>query len=442
MMCSPRGTAAEQDNRQMAEGQSEEHPQDSAVLDPENEATSEGPVQPKPRSRGAAPWFAILLLLVIIGIALAPFWAPTVVPLLPWGVRDEAASKSAAALSARVAALDQRSASQATDLDAVKSAQHAMTQRVDQLETAEKRPAAPAGDEAVKSTVDALVKRVDQLEAAGGEVDHRIESDVAAEKTGLQQIQQRLAALEAQSTSLRADNAAAVDNVRQELSRLSANGAELANRLSSLEHDVKAQSASQSNADARLALLLAQMREAVEQARPFQAEYEAFTHLAQDPALAAAAKPLGEAARKGVASRAVLARQLAELMEPPAAPREPDAEADLGARVLARLRGLITIRRIDGTAQTGLEAAVSAAQSALSHGDLAGAVAALDPLTGAEAEAVRPWLQMARERLAAETALDRLQERLTVRLGNPRVEPAAAPASGPQEQPGKPKAPS
>jgi len=36
-------------------------------------------------------------------------------------------------------------------------------------------------------------------------------------------------------------------------------------------------------------------------------------------------------------------------------------------------------------------------------GDLAGAVAALESLNGADAEAARPWLLMARERLAAET---------------------------------------
>ena len=40
-----------------------------------------------------------------------------------------------------------------------------------------------------------------------------------------------------------------------------------------------------------MALLLAQMREAIDQARPFPTEFDAFVRLAQDPELAAAARP-------------------------------------------------------------------------------------------------------------------------------------------------------
>jgi hypothetical protein len=94
---------------------------------------------------------------------------------------------------------------------------------------------------------------------------------------------------------------------------------------------------------------------------------------------------------------------------------------------------LVTIRRIDAASKTGPEAAASSAQTALARGDLPGAVAALDPLTGANADAVRPWLRMARERLAAEAALDRLQEILTARLGSPPAGPVAAPPKTPVE---------
>jgi hypothetical protein len=88
----------------------------------------------------------------------------------------------------------------------------------------------------------------------------------------------------------------------------------------------------------------------------------------------------------------------------------------------------VTIRRIDGASQTGPEAAASGAQAALARGDLAGAVAALDPLTGANAEAARPWLRMARERLVVETALDRLRQLLGARIGSSRAAPVGVPA--------------
>jgi hypothetical protein len=182
-----------------------------------------------------------------------------------------------------------------------------------------------------------------------------------------------------------------------------------------------------------LALLLGQMREAVEQARPFPAEFNAFVSLARNPDLASAAEPLAEPARNGVASRAVLAKKLAELAGRMAVASEPAGDSDWGAQTLARLRSLVTIRRIEGPSQTGSEAAVSAAQTALARGDLAGAVAALDPLAGANAEAAGPWMRMARERLAAEAALDHLQELLTARLGSAPAAPAAAPANSPDQ---------
>jgi len=175
----------------------------------------------------------------------------------------------------------------------------------------------------------------------------------------------------------------------------------------------------------------------VEQARPFPAEYSAFAALARDPALKAAAEPLADAARNGVPGRAVLVKRLAELAGRVATPNEPAAESDWGQKMLAHLRGLVRIRRIDGTAQAGPEASVSAAQIALARGDLAEAVAALDPLAGANAEAAGPWMRMAREQLAVEAALDHLQQLLTVRLGSA---PPAHPASSPealQEQPEK-----
>ncbi len=98
----------------------------------------------------------------------------------------------------------------------------------------------------------------------------------------------------------------------------------------------------------------------------------------------------------------------------------PPADADWSERAWARLRGLVTIRRVGGAGQSAPETAVSAAERSLTAGDLAGAVNALDPLTGPPAEAARPWLQMARQRLAVEAALHQVEGLLVVRLGAAR----------------------
>jgi hypothetical protein len=372
-----------------------------------------------------------LLVLVLAGVALSPFWAPQIEPIFPWGEnRDDYTS-----LAARVAAIEARPVAPSKGIDAVQSAVSELARRVDQLDSRvaalEKRPAPAVPDtDALNSALSALGRRVDQLEAAG-------KPDIGPITAEMQQLERRLAAIESQSASRMASDTAASKDIQQELSRLGKAEGDLADRVAALDREAQSQNQAELRADGTLALLLGQMREAIEQARPFPAEFDTFIKLARGADLAAAAGPLAEPARNGVASRAVLVKGLAELAGRMAAASEPAAKSDWREQTLARLRGLVTIRRIDGSSHGGSDGVgdrpVGAAQAALARGDLAGAVAALEPLTGADAEAARPWLLMARQRLAAETALDHVQELLTERLGSPPTAPGAAPAKVPEE---------
>ncbi len=381
----------------------------------------------EPRPTGAAArqpvaWLAVLLVaallvIVIAGVALSPFWAPAARSLLPWGGRPVAASKDFAALAAQVSALEQRPAPPAVDLDAIKStrsAQAALAQRVDGLE----------------ATLDGL--RQNQATAP-------------ATKTALAQLAQRLDASNAQSASRSAAEAADARKISRELARLNGEATDLGDRITALEHQARAQ-AGAGRRGAVLLLALLQMREAVDEARPFPAEYSVFKELAGDDSkLVAAAAPLAGAAQDGVASRTALRQGLDDLSGQIDTASRPAAPSTWWAQALDRLRGLVTIRRIDGAVKTGPGAAVGAAQQALARGDLAATVSALDALTGANAEAARPLLQMARRRLAAETALAHLQQLLAARLG---PEPAALPAvpeprkAVPPQPSGPPRVPS
>jgi hypothetical protein len=118
-----------------------------------------------------------------------------------------------------------------------------------------------------------------------------------------------------------------------------------------------------------------------------------------------------------VASRAALAERLRQLA-PEIATAKPPPKPTWKSQIVARLRSLVTIRRIDGDEQTPAEAAVAAAQRAMAGGDLKGAVVALDGLTGASQAAAQPWLKMAKERLAVEEALRQVAAALTVSVGN------------------------
>jgi hypothetical protein len=371
-------------------------------------------------ARQTAVWLAVLLVIVIAGVGLSPFWAPAVTSLLPWGGRPSTASNDFAALAARVTALEQRPAPPGVDIDAVKS---------------------------IRSAQAALAHRVDGLEVTLDGV-RQNRGAAAGTKTALAELAQRLDARDVQSASRMAAVAADTGKISQQLARLGAGAADLGDRVTALEHQARAR-AGADHSGAVLLLALLQMREAVDDARPFPTEYAAFKELAgNDPKLVTAAEPLAGPARDGVPSRAALRRRLDDLTAQIATTRQPVEPSTWWNQMLDRLRGLVTIRRIDGAAKTGPEVAVGAAQRELARGDLAATVSALDGLTGANAEAARPWLQMARQRLAADAALAHLQELLAARLGPeptalPPVAPEPSKLSPPQPSPSAPpRAPS
>jgi hypothetical protein len=85
--------------------------------------------------------------LILATIALSPFWAPQVGRLLPWGGTPPAEGQDYAAFDARLTAIETRPALSSFDVDAIKSAESALAQRIDQLGAALSRlqepPAAP-----------------------------------------------------------------------------------------------------------------------------------------------------------------------------------------------------------------------------------------------------------------------------------------------------------
>jgi hypothetical protein len=385
----------------MTEGQVPGDVEEAAVA-PGKALSSASPAagsQPRaPRRREV--WPVVVVGLIIAGVMISPFWAPALAPLLPWGAELPAApTPDYAALAGR-------------------------------LEAIERRPAAPAIDvSAIGSAQTVLARRVDQLEAMRNG-DRQSETAVASLKGGLDRLQQQFGVIEAQAASREAGEAAEMRKVQQELTRLTTVAADLADRLAAQEQRSRADKTQPT--DAMLLVALLQIREAVEQARPFAAELSAFTALAHDrPDLLAATAPLAEVARDAVAGRLVLVKRLAEVAGRITNATALPPDADWESQALARLRSLVTIRRIEGAPQSEPEAAVRAAEAALGGGDLGDAVAQINRLAGANAEAAGPWLRMARQRLAVEAALTHLQELLVIGLGHAPEAPGRAPVEAP-----------
>ena len=255
----------------------------------------------------------------------------------------------------------------------------------------------------------ALTARLTALEAARG--------DQAKTATALQQLSQRIAGLEAKPAAP-APPATDLTPVQQQLAALSKAVADLNAAVAGIE--AKPSPPAPPAADpgnTALALVLLQIREAVDVARPFKPEYETLLALARNHSdIAAAAAPLEGPAAAGVASRAALVERLRQLA-PQIATAPPPADPGWWGQITGPLRSLVTIRRIEGAAQTAEEAAVGNAQRALGSGDLAGAIAALDGLSGPATGTAEPWLRMARDRLAVEATLRRIEALMTAQLG-------------------------
>jgi hypothetical protein len=204
--------------------------------------------------------------------------------------------------------------------------------------------------------------------------------------------------------------------IQQQIGALGQTTSDLGQKIAALDKAMQQQRTIDPNNTA-LALVLLQIRDAVDTGRPFTAEYQALATLAHDhPDITAAAAPLAGPAQTGVASRTALTERLRQLA-PQIATAKPPPKATWKSQIVARLRSLVTIRRIDGAGQTPAEAATAKAQQDMAAGDLDGAVAALGGLTGANQTAAEPWLKMAQQRLAVETALHNTRAALTAALG-------------------------
>jgi hypothetical protein len=332
--------------------------------------------------RGAAViGFATALIVFGLLVITGPFWAPSVAPLFTGG--------HAPADGAVVERLNQLEAAR----------------REDQQKTNQGLAAAQKSASDTAATLQQLERRIAAVESKPG-----------AAVGDLAELRQELKSLDARPTVW----ASELGDLRQQLEKLASANAGLNSRVAALEKTEQAQNAADPT-DTALLLTLLRIREAIEVARPFAAEYDAFAALARArPEIAAAVAPLAEPAKNGVAGRAVLVQRLHALAGTIATAEAPPADDDWSERAWARLRGLVTIRRVDGAGQSAPEAALSAADRALMAGDLAAAVSALDRLTGPAAEAARPWLEMARQRLAAETALHQVEGLLVARLGAAR----------------------
>ncbi|HEY0523299.1 MAG TPA: mitofilin family membrane protein [Stellaceae bacterium] len=388
-----------------------------------------------PRRRGGAGGIlAVVLLILILGaLAATPFWAPIVVPLLPWGAEQAANQTEQQQLqdiSGRVQALESRPAAapaqpaQAADTGDLKAALDALDKRVAGMEqrvaSAGSGGVDPAAVEALRNDLQrqtaASNQKLDELNQRIAGIDRKVDSrpttDPAVQQAlqGLQQSQQGVQ--QAQQGTQQA-----LQGLQNDMRRIAVAQTELSDRVSRMEAQAS-QQVNAGRADQALLLAVGQLRDAVSGSRPYAAELGAVQALGRDrPNVLAAAQPLTARAQTGVPSLAVLRQRFNDAATAIVQAEESPPSQDFGQEVLGKLRSLVTVRHTGAAPENRpAQGAVAQAESALNAGDLAGAVAALDKLSGPAAEAAKPWLDDARARLAAEGAVAKLDQLLVARL--------------------------
>jgi hypothetical protein len=254
----------------------------------------------------------------------------------------------------------------------------------------------------------ALEARVAALEAAAPAADQApvVVPDTMAPDT--MALEQRLAALETRlgSGALAGDIAqfdARTDELAASVGAAESASQALALRVQAVEQQVG------ERGTAALIIALAQLREAVAGDAPFPTALAAARHLAEGRTeIEALLAELERLAVAGAPTNATLSAAFPALVDA-VLKASPAAEAPWYERALARLRGVVTVRRVGAdVAGDDPEARVARAEAALAASDLATAVAEMEPLTATPE--VAAWLEGARARLAQDALAARLAE--------------------------------
>ena len=124
-------------------------------------------------------------------------------------------------------------------------------------------------------------------------------------------------------------------------------------------------------------------------------------------------------AQTGVASRTALAAEFPAVAK--AALADDVADDSFGQRLLGKIRGIVSLRRVgDDVEGDSAEAKLARAEAALHAGDLAKAVDLVKSMPPQTARATAAWLARAEAHLAAKRAVDQLAAHAVSLLGAAR----------------------
>jgi hypothetical protein len=166
--------------------------------------------------------------------------------------------------------------------------------------------------------------------------------------------------------------------------------------------------------------IAARLSAALDSGLPFATDLALLTPLVQgDAKLAEIVSALQPYAQTGVASRAALANEFPAVAK--AALADDLADDSFGQRLLGKIRGIVSLRRVgDDVEGESAEAKLARAEAALQAADLAKAVDLVKSMPAQTNKATAAWLARAEAHLAAKRTVDQLAAHAVSLLGAAR----------------------
>lgn len=317
-------------------------------------------------------------------------------------------------LKQTVASLQRQPA--AGDGDAVSTLDSRLTALESKVENLTPAPAGGALAGRVDSNAQQIASLSDEITALDGTVKSlsgkldATATDVGTVKSGLDRLDGTAATLKETVDSLTGrvtSHESALSSASESIKSTSAGLTEklggLAQEVTALKEQVNAGTESDARRQA-FALAVTQLGIALNSHHPYEQPLSAVRQLLPDDAASRSAlTALEPNASTGVPTLAELRARFPAVASA-AARGDPDGSGSVIDDAVAEITSLVSVRRTAGAPPDGRDAAINATEKALDSGDLAGAVAALEPVAGKN-ETVTGWIADAKARIAAEKAL-------------------------------------
>ena len=367
------------------------------------------PVVSAPRGLGVVGAFVTGLVAAVVVLAIAlvslPYWPQEARTL--W--RGSAVVQPAPSPPVAPPPVTQPSAP-VIDTAALDAAKRELTARLDDLD---KRVRAAASTAA----------QVAPPQAAPPSADRPATPDPA-----IAELQRKLEALESRPTTTESDTSALKSEIVALRAGLQSLDQAIAGQKASVEKAAAAANASTTGEQKALAAargsavigIAARISAGLTAGQPFATDLGLLTPLAQgDAKLGELIATLQPMAAKGVASRASLAASFPAMAK--SALADDLADDSFWQRLLGKLRGLVSLRRIGADVQgDSVEAKLARAEAAIEADDLAKAVELVKSLPPQTSRATADWLARAEAQLAAQRAVDQLAAQAVLLLGSAR----------------------